>query len=74
MEGTVFKKKIGKNSKTEYEAVCLKYNDDIVILRQPGRNPFSNPELEKLAGKKIKAEGELVQNILFLTHWEVISN
>jgi hypothetical protein len=73
MEGKVFKKMIGRNSKTQYEAVCIKHNDDLIILRQPGQNPFSNPELKKLAGKKIKAEGELVRNILFLTHWEVIS-
>lgn len=74
IEGKVFKKMIGRNSKTVYEAVCIKHHNDIIILRQPGQNPFSNAELAKLAGKKIKAEGELVRNILFLSHWEILIN
>jgi hypothetical protein len=71
MEGEVFIKTIGKKSKTEYEAICLKTNKGNFVLRQPGQNPFKNPELEKLTGKRIKAEGELIKDIFFINKWEL---
>jgi hypothetical protein len=72
MEGEVYIKSIGKKSKTEYEAICLKTMKGNFVLRQPGQSPFKNPELEKLVGKRIKAEGELVKDIFFVIKWELV--
>ena len=72
IEGEVFKKAVGKKSKTEYEAICIKTGKQSYVLRQPGQSPFKNSELEKLVGKQIKAEGELVKDIFFVSEWEVM--
>jgi len=72
IEGDVFKRTVGKKSKTEYDTICIKVGKEIYVLRQPGQSPFKNPELEKLIGKKIRAEGELVKDIFFVSKWEEI--
>ncbi|MFM9911367.1 MAG: hypothetical protein ACKVOW_18655 [Chitinophagaceae bacterium] len=71
VEGEIYKKTVGKKSKTEYDALFIKTGRISYVLRQPGQSPFKNPELEKLIGKKIKAEGELVKDIFFITKWEL---
>jgi hypothetical protein len=42
-------------------------------LRRAGGNPFQDPELEKLVGSEIVAEGELHQGQLLMTRWDVLS-
>ena len=72
IEGEVFKKTVGKKSKTEYDAVCIKIGRQSYVLRQPGQSPFKNSKLEDLVGKKIIAEGELVKDIFFVSEWVVV--
>ncbi len=72
IEGEVFKKTVGKKSKTEFDAVCIKTGRQSYVLRQPGQSPFKNSKLEDLVGKKIIAEGELVKDIFFVSEWEEI--
>jgi hypothetical protein len=72
IEGEVFKKTVGKKSKTEYDAICIKIGRQSYVLRQPGQSPFKNTKLEDLVGKKIIADGELVKDIFFVNEWEEI--
>ena len=59
LTGTVVKKKFAKGSKSEHDAVYLQTNDGSYLLRRLGGNPFSDPVLQKLIGKKIRATGRL---------------
>jgi len=74
LSGTVARKTMGKKSKTEYEAITLQSGTDNYILRRPEESPFKDNELEKLVGKKITAEGELVKNVFFVDKWDVVKD
>jgi spore coat polysaccharide biosynthesis protein SpsF (cytidylyltransferase family) len=69
-KGRVVCRTTGKGSKSEHEAVMLETSKKDYVLRIKGGNPFSNPELDKLVGKTIKATGELADYVLFLEDWE----
>ena len=73
LSGTVIKKKTGAGSKTEYDAVCLQTNNATVTLRRPDQSPFKDDELEKLVGKNITVNGEMVNNVFFVDDWKTIS-
>lgn len=72
IKGKIFKKIVGKNSKTEYEGLWIKHKNNTWIVRRRGQNPFRDPVLEKLVGQTISAEGELVKNIFFINNWKEI--
>lgn len=65
--GTVVQKVFGAGSKSEHEAIYLETDGGAYQLRRIGGNPFSDPELKKLIGKKITATGILHQS-LFLAN------
>jgi hypothetical protein len=67
LEGHVVSKLFGKGSKSEHMGVFLNTPQGDYLLRQPGRDPFQDSELEKLIGKNIVATGEIEQYIFFLT-------
>jgi hypothetical protein len=66
-KGTVIKKLFARGSKSEHEAVCLVTDQGEYVMRRQGGNPFSDPELDKLVGKWIHCEGEVVGYTLLLT-------
>jgi hypothetical protein len=68
--GKVVARTTGTGSKSEHEAVMLETSNKDYVLRIKGGNPFSNPQLDKLVGKTIKATGELADYVLFLEDWE----
>ena len=68
--GKVVSRVTGKGSKSEHEAVMLETSSKDYVLRIRGGNPFSNPQLDKLVGKTIKATGEVADYVLFLDDWE----
>jgi len=68
-KGTVIKKLFAHGSKSEHEAVCLVTDRGEFVLRRRGGNPFSDPELDKLEGKEISCEGELVGYTLIISAW-----
>jgi len=70
IEGTVSKKMVGKSSKTQYEAVYINSAKGNFALREAGKSPFKNSQLNKLVGKKIRVVGELVKDVFFVTDWE----
>ena len=63
--GTVVRKKFSEGSKSEHDAIYIETETSSYVLRRVGANPFSDPELEKLVGKKICATGT-INDYLFL--------
>ena len=58
-------------SKSEREAVQLVTDGATYVLRRPGGNPFTDPELAALVGKRITGRGELRGHVFFLDDWDV---
>lgn len=67
--GTVIKKMFARGSKSEHEAVYLVTDQGEFVLRRRGGNPFSDSELDKLVGKQIRCEGEVVGYTLVMSAW-----
>ena len=69
--GTVVRKPFGRGSKSEHNAVWLVTSDGEFVLRRAGGNPFSDPGLEKLVGKRIECTGHLVGGYtLVISDWK----
>jgi hypothetical protein len=60
LRGRVVKGAFGTGSKSERDAVYLETPDQRLLLRRPGGNSFSDPELEKLVGKEVEISGRVV--------------
>ncbi len=71
--GMVVHQRFGVGSKSEHQAVALLTSEGPVKLARAGGNPFQDPELEKLVGREIVAEGEIHQEQLLMTRWNVLS-
>jgi hypothetical protein len=67
--GKVAKRLFGAGSKSEHLAVYIETPDGNFVLRRPGGNPFSDPELEELVGKRIRCRGERTGYLLMLSQW-----
>ena len=48
----------------------LETSEGEYVLRREGGNPFRDPELEQLVGKRIRAVGRERQHTLVMDHWE----
>lgn len=72
--GKVVQQRFGGGSKSEHEAVTLLTPEGPLKLRRAGGNPFHDPELEKLVGREIAAEGEVHQGQLLMTGWQVLGD
>lgn len=59
LTGKVILKTFAKGSKSEHEAIYLETASGSYVLRRQGGNPFNDPFLFKLEGKKITARGVL---------------
>lgn len=70
--GKVVHQKFAPGSKSEHDAVALMTPEGALKLRRAGGNPFHDPELEKLVGLEIVAEGEMHRGQLLLTRWDVV--
>lgn len=57
LNGKVVRKKFGKGTKSEHDAIMFETDKGSYVLRRIGGNPFSDPALQKWIGKKIKASG-----------------
>ncbi|PWU19765.1 MAG: hypothetical protein C5B50_05765 [Verrucomicrobia bacterium] len=73
--GSIVKKAFGAGSKSEHDGVFLVTPEREYVLRRRGGNPFRDPELEKLVGKKVRAEGSVLGDYTFLlSNIEVLPN
>jgi len=72
-QGRVVRKRLSIGSKSEHEALVLVTPDgqEYKLRRQEG-NPFRDPELDVLEGKRIECEGMLRNGQLIMTRWSVL--
>ncbi len=73
LTGIVIRKLVARGSKSEREAVVLQTSDNgEYILRRSGGNAFSDPDLDKLVGSSITADGQVVAGQTFIMKsWNV---
>jgi hypothetical protein len=71
-QGLVVKKLVARGSKSEHEAVVMQGDHGELILRRMGGHPFSDPSLDELVGKTLKAEGFEAGPSLIMTDWSEI--
>lgn len=67
--GLVIKEVVGKGSKNEHAAVMLETAKERFVLRRQGGNPFRDPELDRLVGKRIRGTGVITGNTLIMSDW-----
>jgi hypothetical protein len=72
--GRVVKRTYAPGSKSEREAVMLVTDEGEYLLRRQGGNPFSDPELEDLVGRRVRAEGVLHASSFIISRWQVIDS
>jgi hypothetical protein len=70
--GKVTKKLFGKGSKSEHEAIYLETEHNQYVLRRQGGNPFHDPELHKLVGKKVRCIGVADDYALTISDWKEV--
>ncbi len=73
LQGRVVRKRLSIGSKSEHEALVLVTPDDqeYKLRRQEG-NPFRDPELDALEGKRIECEGVVREGLVIMTRWNVL--
>ena len=73
LQGRVVRKRVSIGSKSEHEALVLVTPDgeEYKLRRQEG-NPFRDPELDVLEGKRIECEGVLRNGQIIMTRWGVL--
>ena len=67
--GQVVRKQLAPGSKSERPAVMLQTPDGEYVLRIQGGNPFHDPRLEELVGKRIVARGEIHDYTFLMKDW-----
>jgi len=72
LTGQVTKKPFAEGSKSEHDAVMLITKEGEYVLRRRGGNPFSDPELDKLVGDRIRCEGDLTGYTFLMDTWAEI--
>jgi hypothetical protein len=71
-EGRIVRKRVAEGSKSERDAIVLVAPDREMLLRRMGGNPFSDPDLDQLVGKTIRAEGFEHAGALIMTDWSEV--
>ncbi|MBE0625489.1 MAG: hypothetical protein IH606_11810 [Burkholderiales bacterium] len=73
LQGRVVRKRVSLGSKSEHEALVLVTADgeEYRLRRQEG-NPFRDPELDVLEGKRIECEGIVRDGLVIMTQWSVL--
>jgi hypothetical protein len=67
--GTVVRRAVAAGSKSERDAVLLSTPSGDLALRRSGGNPFVDPVLDALVGKRLRFEGELRGATLIVSAW-----
>jgi hypothetical protein len=63
-EGLVIKQLVNEGSKSEHNAVCLQTDAKLFKITRKGGNPFVDPQLDNLVGKRISCEATFLKNNL----------
>ena len=72
LEGDVVRKRINIGSKNEHEATVLVTADGALKLRRKAGHPFSDPEVDRLVGKRIRGEGFVSAGQFIMESYEII--
>lgn len=72
VSGQVTKHLAAKGSKSERQATFLETEAGTYLLRRRGGNPFADPKLDDLVGKRVRAKGILTEHTLIMSDWDVI--
>lgn len=72
-EGRVVRRLIGQGSRSEHDAVMLEVGEEALVLRRRDGNAFSDPVLDGLVGKRIRATGDHSGYTLIMREWTVIA-
>ena len=70
--GMVEKRRFGKGSKSERDAIFLVTADGDYVLRRQGGNPYHDPDLERLIGKEIRCTGVVTGYTLLVSDYVVV--
>ena len=70
--GTVEKRRFGKGSKSERDAIFLVTADGDYVLRRQGGNAYHDPDLERLVGKQIRCTGIVTGYTLLVSDFAVV--
>jgi hypothetical protein len=70
--GRVERRRVGRGSKSDHDAVVLATGDSVYVLRRRGGHAFEDPALDGLVGKVLEFEGELLDNTLHVTSWREV--
>ena len=72
-EGMVVKRTFSAGSKSEHPAMYLQTDaGEAYVLRRSGGNPFSDPVLQQLEGKRIRATGAIADYLFIISSYEVL--
>ena len=73
LQGRVVRKRVSVGSKSEHESLVLVTpgGEEYKLRRQEG-NPFHDPELDVLEGKRIDCEGIVRDGLVIMTRWSVL--
>jgi hypothetical protein len=72
LTGAVIRKAVAKGSKSEHEAVVLRTAEGSEYwLRRAGGNAFRDPELDRLVGSSITADGRVAGQTFIMKRWQV---
>lgn len=72
LEGDVVRKRINIGSKNEHEATVLVTGDGEFKLRRKAGHPFSDPEVDRLVGKRVRVEGFVSASQFIMERYEVL--
>jgi hypothetical protein len=73
LEGNVVQKRVNIGSKSEHTAMVLVTAEGEFKLRRKGGHPFSDPDVQRLAGQRLRAEGFMSAGQFIMERYEVIS-
>jgi hypothetical protein len=71
--GQVVRQPYAGGSKSERDAVLLVTDGERLVLRRQGGNPFADPELDALVGKRLRCRGTIHGTTFILSGWDVLS-
>jgi hypothetical protein len=69
--GKVTRRTFGAGTKSEHEGVYLDTDRGSFLLRRAGGNPFSDPEVESLVGKRVRCKGEAFDYFIVFTECSI---
>lgn len=70
VEGLVVRRPFGTGTKSEHRSIGLEADGRVYRLRRRGGNPFLDPVLEALVGKRLRAKAVIAGPDLIMTEWD----